>query len=124
MGGGGEGDHEGELHLRCGVNEHHRLRLAAQRVLQQLSQLAVAEGHVGLLGCQSCHDIPQGCQAAVDVLRLLEPLPHSLAPPQPLTAWSHARERLNTSYGSNGRSRVVRSAVRLVEDLSSVRFSL
>ena len=39
--------------LRSDMDKHHGFGLSAQGVLQQLSQLAVAEGNVGLLVGQS-----------------------------------------------------------------------
>ena len=51
--------------LRSDVDEHHGFGLPAQGVLQQLSQLAVAEGNVSLLVGQGRHHIACGSSAKV-----------------------------------------------------------
>ncbi len=58
--------------LRRDVHEHHHLGLAAEAVLQQLRELAVAEGDVAAAGGQGRHHVAQRAQAAVDVLGLDE----------------------------------------------------
>ena len=69
----------------------HGLGLAAEGVLQQLRQLAVAEGHVlGVALRQRGHHVPQRAQAAVDVLGLLQPVARGLAPAHPLAACAHS----------------------------------
>ena len=68
------------------VHEHHGFGLALQRVLQQLSQLGVAEGRVAVLIGQAGHHVPQRRQALIDVLCLLQAIPRRLAPAHPLAA--------------------------------------
>lgn len=45
-----------------------------ERVLQEISQLGIAEGDVFALGCQGGNDISQGGQTLIDGLRLLQPI--------------------------------------------------
>ena len=69
------------------MNEHHGLGLAAERVLQQLRQLGVAEGHVLCVALRQCrHHVPQRAQAPIDVLCLLQALSCGLTPPYPFAA--------------------------------------
>ena len=68
------------------MDEGHGFGLAAQGVLQELSELGVAEGDVVLLGGQGGHHITQCAQALVDVLGLLQPVPSRFALAHPLTA--------------------------------------
>ena len=73
------------------VHEHHGFGLALQRVLQQLSQLGVAEGCVAVLIGEAGHHVPQRRQALVDVLSLLQAIPGRLAPAHPLAACTMGR---------------------------------
>lgn len=52
------------------LHHHEGLAVPAERVLQQVGELGVAEGHVALAGAQSRDDVPQRRQRLVDVLRL------------------------------------------------------
>ena len=62
------------LERRTEVDEHQRLAVPAQAILQEVRQLRVAEGHVlGPIG-EAREDVAQAAQALVDGLRLLEAL--------------------------------------------------
>lgn len=80
----------GRTHLRRHVDEHHGFGLPLQRVLQQLRELRIAEGHVAVLVGQGCHDVAQRREAAVDVLGLFQALSRRFAAAHPLASCSVA----------------------------------
>lgn len=66
------------------LHHHEGFAVAAERVLQQVGQLGVAEGHVALPGAQGVNDVTQSREGLVDVLRLTEPAAFRARPPDTL----------------------------------------
>lgn len=56
------------------TDKHKRFAVLRQRVLQQIRERGVAEGHVALLRGAGLDDVTQSRERLVDVLRLLEGL--------------------------------------------------
>lgn len=65
-GGGGGGGTRTHLH------HHQRLAVPAERVLQQVGEPRVPEGHVGVAAAQRVDDVAQRRQRLVDALGLAE----------------------------------------------------
>jgi hypothetical protein len=62
------------LERQTEVDEHQRLAVPAQAILQEAHQLRVAEGLVLGPICEAIEDVAQAAQSLVDGLRLLEAL--------------------------------------------------
>lgn len=85
------------------LDHHEGLAVAAERVLQQVGQLGVAEGHVALPGAQSIDDVPQRREGLVDVLCLTEPAALRTRPPHTLRSGQVYQVELPWGHTANKR---------------------